>query len=155
MESRGNDPSYPAGGHDSFGSTLHWGPYWGMNAMSKTHKDYKNPKSLGEDFHVYGLQWTADRIFTYLDTPSNVVLDVPITTDFWTKGEFPSSMQNPWEGASKSAPFDQEFYLIFNVAVGGTNSYFPDGQGGKPWDNMSSASVNQFWAARDAWSNSW
>lgn len=26
MESRGNDVSYPAGGHDSFGSTLHWGP---------------------------------------------------------------------------------------------------------------------------------
>lgn len=28
MESRGNDPSYPIGGHDSFGSTLHWGPNW-------------------------------------------------------------------------------------------------------------------------------
>ena len=79
MESRGNDASYPDGGNDAFGSTLHWGPYYAMNGYLKTHADYKHPKSLGDDFHVYGLQWTADRIFTYLDTPSNVIMDVPIT----------------------------------------------------------------------------
>ena len=28
LESRGNDPSYPVGGHDTFGSTLHWGTNW-------------------------------------------------------------------------------------------------------------------------------
>lgn len=28
-----------------------------------------------------------------------------------------------------------EFYLIMNVAVGGTNGFFPDGQGNKPWFN--------------------
>ena len=27
-ESRGNAPGYPAGGVDTFGSTLHWGPNW-------------------------------------------------------------------------------------------------------------------------------
>jgi hypothetical protein len=26
-----------------------------------------------------------------------------------------------------------EFYLILNVAVGGTNGWFPDVQGDKPW----------------------
>jgi hypothetical protein len=55
MESRGNDPSYPEGGHNSFGSTLHWGPYYGMNGFEKTHNVYRHSKSLGEDFHVYGL----------------------------------------------------------------------------------------------------
>jgi hypothetical protein len=34
-----------------------------------------------------------------------------------------------------AAPFDQDFYLIMNVAVGGTNGWFPDGQGDKPWLN--------------------
>lgn len=29
-----------------------------------------------------------------------------------------------------------EFYLIMNVAVGGTNGWFPDGQGNKPWLNQ-------------------
>ena len=31
MESRGNDPSYVAGGHNSFASTLHWGPSFAYN----------------------------------------------------------------------------------------------------------------------------
>jgi hypothetical protein len=26
---------------------------------------------------------------------------------------------NPWAGKAKNAPFDQPFYLILNVAVGG------------------------------------
>jgi len=36
-------------------------------------------------------------------------------------------MANPWENENNAAPFNQEFYLILNVAVGGTNGYFPDG----------------------------
>lgn len=31
MESRGNNPSYPAGGSDKFGSTLHWGTNYDQN----------------------------------------------------------------------------------------------------------------------------
>jgi beta-glucanase (GH16 family) len=38
MESRGNGASYPLGGNDAFGSTLHWGPYYGMNGFPKTTK---------------------------------------------------------------------------------------------------------------------
>ena len=30
-----------------------------------------------------------------------------------------------------------EFYLIMNVAVGGTNGWFPEAQGNKPWLNGS------------------
>ena len=33
-----------------------------------------------------------------------------------------------WRGQPNNAPFDQNFYLILNVAVGGTNGYFPDGE---------------------------
>jgi hypothetical protein len=56
--------------------------------------------------------------------------------DFFTKGGF--SGFNAWEGQGNNAPFDQEFYLILNVAVGGVNGYFPDGQCNKPWSNTSS-----------------
>ena len=66
---------------------------------------------------------------------------------------------NPWTGRANSAPFDQRmssracsnfskltfflkkktfliaFYLILDVAVGGTNGWFPDGAGNKPWLN--------------------
>ena len=57
MESRGNDVSYPGGGHDSFGSTLHWGTNYDQNRYTLTHSEFKNPTSLADEFHVYGLYW--------------------------------------------------------------------------------------------------
>ena len=50
-------------------------------------------------------------------------------------GKFDPSLDNPWKNQVNAAPFNQKFHLILNVAVGGTNSYFPDGLGGKPWKN--------------------
>lgn len=56
----------------------------------------------------------------------------------WKQGQFAGQTVNssllvdPWPNAP-NAPFDKPFFLILNVAVGGTNGYFPDGVGGKPW----------------------
>jgi hypothetical protein len=91
----------------------------------------------------------------------NLRFDVP----FFQRGKFPASVSNasqeiivpnPWTGRANSAPFDQRmssractnlkkknfdfffliaFYLILDVAVGGTNGWFPDGAGNKPWLN--------------------
>lgn len=51
-----------------------------------------------------------------------------------------SGLANPWAGATKMAPFDQPFYIIMNLAVGGVN-YFSDTfynyPGAKPWNNDS------------------
>jgi len=107
---------------------------------------------LDTDWHIYGLYWDEDRLYTYLDTPDNVVLDVDFSTEsFWERGQFPSTLQNPWVGEDNSAPFNREFHLILNMAVGGTNAYFPDGVGGKPWTDADPHSVNAFWNARGAW----
>ena len=38
-----------------------------------------------------------------------------------------------------------------NVAVGGTADYFPDGVGGKPWNNKDDHAVNSVWNARGQW----
>jgi len=38
VESRGNDASYSEGGNDCFASTLHFGPYWGMDPYKYAHK---------------------------------------------------------------------------------------------------------------------
>ena len=69
-------------------------------------------------------------------------------------------VDNPWAGVqgphADAAPFDQEFYLILNVAVGGTNGYFRDGQGdNKPWSNDADNARAQFWAAKDKWLPTW
>lgn len=84
------------------------------------------------------------------------VLDVPFTESMWTKGDFPSNMSNPWQYETElSTPFNQEMYIIMNVAVGGTNSYFPDGQCNKPWDDKDPHAPNAFWNAKDTWFPTW
>jgi len=55
-----------------------------------THKEFKFTKSLGDDFHTYGLYWDATQLYTYFDTPDNKVLVVDFTKEsFWAKGKFP------------------------------------------------------------------
>jgi hypothetical protein len=111
---------------------------------------------LSDDFHTYGLYWSEDRLYTYFDDPDNIILDVDMSSqNFWDLGKFPSSYNNPWEGAATNAPFDKKYYLIINLAVGGTAGYFPDGIGGKPWTDKSSNSVNEFYAAKNSWYPTW
>ena len=154
MESRGNPPSYQPGGYDTFGSTLHWGPAWNEDMWSKTHA-VKKGVDLTADFHTYGLVWNASYIGTYLDSPDNKVLDFKIAESFWTLGGWPSPpWTNPWENGENSAPFDREFFLIINLAAGGTNGYFPDGFG-KPWSDSDPHAVNAFWDANAQWSSTW
>lgn len=44
-----------------------------------------------------------------------------------------------------------------NLAVGGTNGYFPDegNESGKPWLNTSPAAATDFWKGRDQWLPEW
>jgi len=156
VESRGNT-NYQAGGVNQFGSTLHWGPFWPYDPYEQTHAAYTLPNGdFADDFHVFGLIWCNTSIITYLDTPSNVVLNVSISQSFWDRGGWQNTnYDNPWAAGDISAPFDQEFYIIFNVAVGGTGGYFPDGVGSKPWSNSDPHAVNAFWKAASEWYQTW
>ena len=156
MESRGNDASCTAGGNNVFASTLHWGPNYDANGWEQTHAEYTSATSLADDFHIYGLKWTKDRIQTYIDSEDNVVLDVD-TSDktFWEKGGW-ENRDNPWAHEEDlNAPFNQEFFLILNVAAGGTNGYFPDGECGKPWSDLDPVAVNTFYNSYGAWYSTW
>ena len=158
MESRGNGVDYPAGGVNTFGSTVHWGPFYGQDSFRMTHatKQAKNGSDFAQDFHTYGLIWNATYIGTYLDDPENTVLSVPINQTFWKLGNWSDTdLDNPWVNGGQNAPFDQEFYLIMNLAVGGVNGYFPDNMGNKPWHNSSRHAVNEFWNARNEWQPTW
>lgn len=67
-------------------------------------------------------------------------------------------MNNPWRGGSRMAPFDQEFYLIMNVAVGGVG-YFPDTWSStphpKPWHDKTEFTARDFWQAKSQWYPTW
>jgi len=183
MESRGNGPSYIADtgqhmGCDSYGATLHWGPAYNVDGFAETMGTHTLKNSdFSKDFHIFGLYWSPDEIIFYVDDISNVVNHVKFTEDgyFWKLGlksdvwksdknggdvPFKKMFANPWVGASPSAPFDQEFYLILNLAIGGTagvgpQGFFPDGLGNKPWENTESTSLSDFIAAEDQWMPSW
>jgi beta-glucanase (GH16 family) len=159
MESRGNDnyPHSAEGGCDSYGSTLHWGVDWTQNRYDKTHGVYHHPNGrLSDEFHTYGLYWSEDRLYTYIDSPDNIVMDVDLDELFYEKGEFSDNFQNPWRGEQeRGAPFNQEFHIIINLAVGGTVGFFPEGVGNKPWSNSDSNAVNKFYDAKNQWYETW
>ncbi|GFN77511.1 beta-1,3-glucan-binding protein, partial [Plakobranchus ocellatus] len=117
MESRGNKGDIGIG---TVTSTLHWGPSPNENKYYLTHGDKKS-SSWANSFHTWRLEWTPDHLTTFVDNQQIM----RITPNFWQKGGF--SGGNIWASGEKMAPFDQEFYLILNVAVGGTNGFFPDG----------------------------
>lgn len=80
----------------------------------------------------------------------------------WDRGGFSkalvnnSALYNPWaQTGHYNTPFDQSFYLILNVAVGGTNGFFPNGIGNKPWGNESPTAPKEFWDGASNWLPTW
>lgn len=163
MESRGNNYTYPLGGNNIVSSTLHWGPdpdndqWWRDNVKREAlHTTY------AAGFHTYGLEWSEKYVFSYIDTRLLQALYVGFNAPFWQRGHFPPAEANgtqlvdPWSQTGRdSTPFDQSFYLILNVAVGGTNGWFEDGVEGKPWVDASPTAMKDFWNAKEEWWPTW
>jgi hypothetical protein len=79
---------------------------------------------------------------------------------FWENGMFAHKapgVASPWKYATKAAPFDQEFYLLINLAVGGIGFFPDDAQNpkGKPWKNNSPQASTDFWHGKDQWLPTW
>lgn len=106
------------------------------------------------------MEWTPDKIVFKVDDEVTGEI-APPAGGFWEHGGFDKhpGIENPWRDATKMAPFDKEFYFIFNLAVGGTNGYFNDAfrnEGAKkPWPNNSPEAFRQFWEAKDDWLPTW
>jgi len=164
LESRGN--TYQTCGNSGrsdvscVSSNLHWGPRYEFNRYYLTggEKCLTDDIDFNSKFHHFELIWNENYIETRVD--NEIIMHVEPETNFWDMGNFPNTLDNPWKYNSKMAPFDQEFYLIFNVAVGGTNGFFPDNcsnhSGGvKPWRNDAENAPQQFWDGKNSWINSW
>ncbi|KAF8063423.1 GH16 beta-1,3-glucan recognition protein [Lyophyllum atratum] len=167
MEARGNGPSYTRQGTNWVRGSLNWGPLTWLNGVAKTYGAWPLRRgSYDTDFHTYGLEWTEEFIRIYVDTRLHHMMPV-LKVDkqsFWERGDFPSVVQNgsqtvildnPWINGTTAAPFDQSFYLILNVAVGGTNGWFPDSAGDKPWLDGSQTAMADFWKNKGKWLPTW
>lgn len=161
-ESRGNNYTYPQGGNDIISSTLHWGPSSNSDAFWRTNvKRQALHTTFANKFHTFGLEWSEKYLFTYVDSRLLQVLYTNFNKPLWQRGNFPqvengTRTVDPWGHTGRfNTPFDQKFYLILNVAVGGTNGWFEDQVNGKPWVDASPNAKKDFWQAKDQWFPTW
>ncbi|KAI8969530.1 concanavalin A-like lectin/glucanase domain-containing protein [Trametes punicea] len=166
MESRGNGPEYQAQGVDYVRGSLNWGPFPWLNGVSKTFGWWTNRrKTFADGFHTYALEWSPEFVRIYVDSRLTYMLTLKFNEPFFKRGDFPAvvangtdfvQLQDPWAGGTRNvAPFDQPFYLIMNLAVGGTNGWFPDGVGNKPWLDGSLTAMRDFAEKQDEWYATW
>jgi len=73
--------------------------YFAENGLTKI---IQSPTTLSSDFHTYSINWTPDYIEWFFDE---------LCYNRINRDEVESDGK-PW-------PFDQEFYLIMNLAIGG------------------------------------
>ena len=98
MENMGSEPSKVVG-------TLHYGPGPGSTYISR---NYSVPgPNLNDQFHLFSLEWKQDQIKWYVD-------DVLYSTI------------NKADLGGLNYPFNEKFFLIINLAVGGNFSGNPD-----------------------------
>ncbi|XP_055374595.1 beta-1,3-glucan-binding protein-like isoform X2 [Condylostylus longicornis] len=162
LESRGNRELYNNGvniGVEQYGTTLHYGPDPNYNGWKYAHfvQNARNNEGFNKDFHKYTLEWTPEYMKFYLDDVETGTFNAE--DGFFKRGKFPENIDNPWQYSNSGmAPFDQEFYIIINLAVGGTNGYFPDSAENpnpKPWLNSSPHALTDFWDGRSNWLSTW
>jgi beta-glucanase (GH16 family) len=67
MESRGNDGSF-RGGRNVVTGALHWGPASDIDMFDRTMgAGYIKRSDFSDDFHIFGMEWSPNYIFTYYD----------------------------------------------------------------------------------------
>ena len=117
LEAKGHEPNKILG-------TIHFGGKWPANAHASKTLQLPERESI-TDFHVYAVEWGPGEIRWLFDGK------VYSTQSFW----WSSRKTNGKQGAKPAkesdlnawpAPFDQPFYIILNVAVGGRFPGKPD-----------------------------
>lgn len=88
----------PAIGNHKVFSTLHAEGHSAGDGKSIGNKTYT--KTLSQEWHTFGIKWTDDVITAYYD-------DVAMGSYYC-------------DGTETNWPYDQKFYIILNLAIGGT-----------------------------------
>lgn len=110
--------------------TLHYGQEWPNNESSGTSYLLPDNQNPADDFHTYAIEWQEGEIRWYVD---DYLYQTQKMSEVRTnsKGESVGLIHRGWfaeyydiisgelETQWNTAPFDQDFYLILNLAVGG------------------------------------
>ena len=90
--------------------TIHYRDNWPDNWSNGANITLTPPGTAHNDFHVYAVEWEADEIRWYVDG------------NLYQHRTWWDSVGNPFP-----APFDVDFHLLLNLAVGGNWPGNPDG----------------------------
>jgi len=159
---------------DHMGCAMHWGPAWDENHYYLTQRNKDDPVNYGDNFHTFFFDWNRNGLRFYVDNENQPIMTIPNPQidqnpnpnwNFWDYGKPWKATVNPWASGTQLAPFDQKFYFLLNVAVGGTGGYVPDNcvnRGGtpayaKPWTNNQgySSAMQSFYNNRANWQWTW
>lgn len=99
-----------------FNGACHWGESWNGGSYPKKGIFTTNDYDLQDNFHVFTMYWTADSI--------NMYLDLDKYPD--TKPYFHISIEGDSLPNQTSRYFRKPFYILFNLAIGGTFSEIYD-----------------------------
>lgn len=88
--------------------TLHFGGAWPQNTYQNRNTTLPMEPGEEQDFHVFAIEWSEGEVEWFLDGESYGSL----TPRNW-RTDSPLADGNP------NAPFDQRFFLILNLAIGG------------------------------------
>lgn len=98
--------------------TIHFGGLYPHHDQSHGPAFHFDNGDSVTNFHVYALEWTTNSIRWYVD---NRLYETQ--TSWWSSSNRTNTaIRNPYP-----APFDQPFYIIMNLAVGGNFGGNPDG----------------------------
>ena len=89
---------------------VHYGMAWPRNAYSAKRYEGVDP---ADAFHVYALEWDAEQLRWFVD---DVHFHTVPNTTYWNCYKDDA---NAYRHGPESAPFDQPFHLLLNLAVGG------------------------------------
>lgn len=99
MEAKGRIPESTSG-------AIHFGGEWPANTYIHGEQTFEDGGRIDTDFHVYSVIWEEDTISWYVDGK----FFFKVTKEQWFSA---AVRDNPL------APFDQDFYVIMNLAIGG------------------------------------
>ena len=85
--------------HSSVHNATNSGSLGGTNQTA-----YQTISNVEENYHTYGLIWSNDEIITFIDNEDNIVLDY----------------NNSEESGYELWPYNKDFFIILNLAIGGT-----------------------------------
>lgn len=95
-------------GENRSSGALHYGSEWPNNTFQVDFETLPGGANTKDQYHVFSVEWGEGRIIWFVDGIKFFTLD----NDQWHSANVSKAI-NP------HAPFDQNFYLMLNLAVGG------------------------------------